>query len=46
VLAECVARRGGLFSLLDRATDLGGMVEVRCGDGGGTVLDWRVPLTG
>ncbi|MGX6603231.1 GAF domain-containing protein [Micromonosporaceae bacterium Da 78-11] len=38
--------RGGLVNLLDRAADLGGTFEVRRGEGGGTVLDWRVPLTG
>ena len=38
--------RGGLVNLRDRAHDLGGTFEVRRGEGGGTVLDWRVPLTG
>jgi signal transduction histidine kinase len=38
--------RGGLVNLQDRATDLGGALEVRAGDKGGTVLDWRVPLSG
>ncbi|MET3426652.1 signal transduction histidine kinase [Actinoplanes tereljensis] len=38
--------RGGLVNLQDRASDLGGTFEVRRGEGGGTVLHWRVPLTG
>jgi signal transduction histidine kinase len=38
--------RGGLVNLRDRAADLGGTFEVRRAEGAGTVLDWRVPLTG
>jgi signal transduction histidine kinase len=44
--ADAALARGGLVNLLDRAADLGGTFEVRSGEGGGTVLDWRVPLTG
>jgi signal transduction histidine kinase len=36
--------RGGLANLRDRALDLGGTFEIRPGTGGGTLLDWRVPL--
>jgi signal transduction histidine kinase len=36
--------RGGLANLHDRAHDLGGTFEIRPGTGGGTLLDWRVPL--
>jgi signal transduction histidine kinase len=38
--------RGGLVNLRDRAGDLGGTFEVRRDEGGGTVIDWRVPLSG
>ncbi len=44
--ADASLARGGLVNLLDRAADLGGTFEVRGGEGGGTVLAWRVPLTG
>ena len=44
--ADASLARGGLVNLLDRAADLGGTFEVRRGEAGGTVLDWRVPLTG
>jgi signal transduction histidine kinase len=36
--------RGGLANLQERASDLGGTFEVRARPGGGTLLDWRVPL--
>jgi signal transduction histidine kinase len=36
--------RGGLANLRDRARDLGGTFTVGATDGGGTTLDWRVPL--
>jgi signal transduction histidine kinase len=36
--------RGGLANLQDRARDLGGTFSIRPAAGGGTVLDWRVPL--
>jgi signal transduction histidine kinase len=37
--------RGGLVNLQDRARDLGGTFDIRPGGHGGTVVDWRVPLT-
>jgi signal transduction histidine kinase len=37
-------RRSGLANLAERATELGGKLEVTPADGGGTQLDWRVPL--
>ncbi len=43
---DAALARGGLVNLLDRATDLGGAFEVNRGDGVGTVVEWRVPLTG
>jgi signal transduction histidine kinase len=44
--ADAALARGGLVNLLDRAADLGGTFEVRRGEGEGTVIDWRVPLSG
>ena len=44
--ADPAHARGGLVNLRDRAADLGGTFHVRPGDHGGTVVDWRVPLTG
>jgi signal transduction histidine kinase len=38
--------RGGLVNLQDRARDLGGTFELLPSPGGGTLVDWRVPLTG
>jgi signal transduction histidine kinase len=38
------ARRSGLANLADRASELGGMLHTGAADGGGTVLEWRVPL--
>jgi signal transduction histidine kinase len=37
-------RRSGLRNLADRAESLGGSFETREREGGGTVLEWRVPL--
>jgi signal transduction histidine kinase len=37
-------RRSGLTNLEQRAVDLGGTFRVRAAPGGGTELDWRVPL--
>jgi signal transduction histidine kinase len=37
-------RRSGLRNLADRAGNLGGSFEIRDREGGGTVLEWRVPL--
>jgi signal transduction histidine kinase len=44
--ADPALARGGLVNLLDRAADLGGTFEVRRGESAGTVIDWRVPLSG
>ncbi len=33
----------GLRNMADRATNLGGGLEIAAGDGGGTLLEWRVP---
>lgn len=37
-------RRSGLRNLADRARNLGGSFEIRDREGGGSVLEWRVPL--
>jgi signal transduction histidine kinase len=37
-------RRSGLRNLADRARNLDGSFETRDREGGGTVLEWRVPL--
>jgi signal transduction histidine kinase len=37
-------RRSGLRNMAQRAQDLGGSFEARDRDGGGSVLEWRVPL--
>jgi signal transduction histidine kinase len=39
-------RRSGLRNLADRATELGGTLRAGPADGGGTELEWRVPLPG
>jgi signal transduction histidine kinase len=38
------SRCSGLANLSDRARELGGTLSVRPADGGGTELQWRVPL--
>ena len=38
------ARRSGLGNLADRANELGGTFHVDPAEGGGTELEWRVPL--
>ncbi len=38
-------RRSGLRNLEQRAADLGGSLVAKPGDGGGTEIVWRVPLT-
>ena len=38
-------RRSGLANLADRASRLGGTLQARPAPGGGTLLEWRVPLT-
>jgi signal transduction histidine kinase len=37
-------RRSGLANLAERASGLGGMLRVGPADGGGTDLEWRVPI--
>ena len=37
--------RGGLVNMHERARDLGGTFAVRRGAAGGTIVDWRVPLS-
>ena len=37
-------RRSGLANLAERAAELGGTLRTVTADGGGTQLDWRVPL--
>ena len=37
-------RRSGLANMASRAESLGGEFEVRPGETGGTILEWRVPL--
>jgi signal transduction histidine kinase len=37
-------RRSGLANLADRASLLGGTMRIEPADGGGTKLEWRVPL--
>jgi len=39
-------RRSGLANLADRASKLGGTLRVGPAEGGGTELEWRVPLPG
>ena len=38
-------RRSGLANLADRAAALGGSMRAEPAAGGGTALEWRVPLT-
>jgi signal transduction histidine kinase len=39
------SRRSGLANMAERATALGGRLTAEPADGGGTILEWRVPLT-
>ena len=39
-------RRSGLANLAERASELGGTLRTVTADGGGTELEWRVPLRG
>ena len=39
-------RRSGLANLTDRAALLGGTMRAEPAEGGGTELEWRVPLPG
>jgi signal transduction histidine kinase len=38
-------RRSGLANLAERAESLGGRLQVGTAEGGGTELDWRVPVS-
>ncbi len=38
-------RRSGLANMAERAADLGGKLVVGPAEGGGTRLDWRVPVS-
>jgi signal transduction histidine kinase len=40
-----VTRRSGLANLAERAADLGGGLMIGPAEGGGTQLDWRVPVS-
>jgi signal transduction histidine kinase len=40
-----VTRRSGLANLAERAADLGGELMIGPAEGGGTQLDWRVPIS-
>jgi signal transduction histidine kinase len=37
-------RRSGLANLTERAAELGGTMRATAAEGGGTELEWRVPL--
>jgi signal transduction histidine kinase len=39
-------RRSGLANLAERAAELGGVMRATTAEGGGTELEWRVPLPG
>jgi signal transduction histidine kinase len=39
------SRRSGLANLADRAEQLGGKLRVSPVDGGGTELEWKVPVS-
>jgi signal transduction histidine kinase len=41
---KAASRRSGLANLADRAVKFGGSVLIRDANGGGTELEWRVPL--
>jgi signal transduction histidine kinase len=38
-------RRSGLANLAQRAESLGGKLQVGAAEGGGTQLEWRVPVS-
>jgi signal transduction histidine kinase len=40
-----ITRRSGLANLAERAADLGGELTIGPAEGGGTWLDWRVPVS-
>jgi signal transduction histidine kinase len=39
-----IGRRSGLANMADRAEKLGGQLRVSPADGGGTELEWEVPV--
>jgi signal transduction histidine kinase len=41
---KAASRRSGLANLTDRAAKFGGTMQIRDAAGGGTELEWRVPL--
>jgi signal transduction histidine kinase len=43
-IEKAAGRRSGLSNLEQRATKLGGSLRIEPVPGGGTVLEWRVPL--
>jgi signal transduction histidine kinase len=43
-MPQVVTRASGVRNMGDRARRLGGTCEIRPADGGGTVVDWRIPL--
>jgi signal transduction histidine kinase len=45
-LRDDTGRRSGLRNLAERATRLNGELTLAVGEGGGTRLEWRVPLAG
>jgi two-component system, NarL family, sensor histidine kinase DevS len=40
-----ITRRSGLANMAERAADLGGELIIGPAQGGGTQLDWRVPVS-
>jgi signal transduction histidine kinase len=44
--AGAARRRSGLANLEERASELGGTLRTLTAAGGGTELEWRVPLRG
>jgi signal transduction histidine kinase len=38
------SRRSGLANMADRAEKLGGQLRLSAADGGGTELEWKVPV--
>ncbi len=40
-----ITRRSGLANMAERAADLGGKLMIGPAEGGGTQLDWRVPVS-
>ena len=40
-----ITRRSGLANMAARAAELGGRLAIDPAEGGGTQLDWRVPVS-